>query len=168
MTEDIRICISSRSAMFQQYYTVPATAEEAVGQFLADMETLGESVADATEFEAQFAAQGFQERFTTLLTQCTPKAYQMTQEEKDVAKETAKEIFREDRGRILKEAGEDVLDYATVMAEEELAASRRKGMIEAGVYDDYTRASNAADIAGRAFGGFKKLFSNGKFGEHLV
>ena len=162
MDEGIRICIAARMDMFEKYYTVPESEAAGVSGFASQLEALGESCADSADFEAKFAAGGYQTRFTELLTRCTPKPYQMTEEQKAASRETAKEIFREDRSRILKEAAADVVDTATVMAQEELVAQSRQAMIGAGVYDDYTRASNAVDMAKDVGGFFKGLLKKKK------
>ena len=162
MDDGIRICISSRCDMFEKYYTVPDGVAADVQSFVADLEKLGMSSVDAVDFEAKFAANGFQERFNGLIVRCTPKPYNMTREEKAAAKQTAKEIFKEDRSRIIKEAAADALDYAAVMAEEELMAQKRKAMIDAGVYDEYTRASNVLDNVKETGGWFKNHFRKKK------
>ncbi|MBO5783788.1 MAG: hypothetical protein J6R33_02350, partial [Clostridia bacterium] len=118
--------------------------------------------ADAADFEAKFAAGGYQDQFNGLVTRCTPKPYTMTAEDKQHSKEVAKELWKEDRSRILKEAAEDVVDHASVMLEEELIAKRREVMIEAGVFDEYTRATNVMDMASEAGGLFKNLFKKKK------
>ena len=151
-------CIRVRTDFFEQYYTVPAAAKADVDSFVQALYALGEASKDAQEFEAKFAAQGYQDRFNGLLLRCTPKAYQMTAEEKAKSYATAKEIFREDRSRIVKEAAQDALDYASVMAEEELIAKGREKMIEAGVFDDYTRKTNAVDMMAETGSFLKKLF----------
>lgn len=155
MEQNIKICISSRLDMFENYYIVPNELSGEFNTFKTDLEALGENSTDAQDFEAKFAANGFQERFNTLLMRCTPKPYNITAEEKAASKEVAKEIFKEDRSRIIKEAVEDAADYASVMANEELIAMERKMRIEAGIDDEYTRASNAIDTA-QKLGGFLK------------
>ena len=86
----------------------------------------------------------------------------MSSEEKQHAKETAKEIFKEDRSRIIREAVEDAADYTAVMATEELIAAQREQMIEAGVFDEYTKASNVIDLIAESGGFFKKVFKRKK------
>ena len=94
---------------------------------------MGESCSDSTEFESKFISSGLSEQFNNLLNCCTPKAYKMTDEEKQYSKSIAK----------------DVVDTIAVEAKEEAHAIKRKVMIEAGVFDEYTRVSNAIDDAGR-------------------
>ncbi|MBQ6947521.1 MAG: hypothetical protein IJN42_05685, partial [Clostridia bacterium] len=155
MDQAVMQCISVRCDFFEKYYSVPAEVQGEVDQFVEKLKALGETSADAAAFEAAFAAKGMQEEMNALLMRCTPRPYQMTKEEKTAAKETAKEIFKEDRSRIMKEAAADVVDHAAVMAEEELHAQSRKAMIEMGIYDEYTRASNAIDMAKDPVGFFK-------------
>lgn len=158
MDNGVMQCIRVREDFFEKYYTVPAGAKADVDSFVQSLYALGEGATDAQDFEAKFAAQGYQDRFNGLLLRCTPKAYQMTAEEKAQSRATVKEIFREDRSRIVKEAAQDVLDSALVMAEEEHIAKRREAMIEAGVFDDYTRKTNAVDMMTETGGLLKRLF----------
>ena len=162
MDNTILQCIQIRKDFFEKYYTVPSNVQPEVDEFFNLLDILGEASNDAQDFEAKFAENGYQERLNALLVRCTPKAYKMSAEDMAEAKKTAKELFREDRSRIIKEAVEDVVDNVTVMAEEEAIAQSRKAMIEAGVFDDYTRATNAVDIAKDAGGLFKKLFKKKK------
>lgn len=155
-------CIQVRKDFFEKYYTVPSEVKPEVDAFLASLYTLGEQAKDSVDFEAKFAAEGFQDRLTGLLVRCTPKPYEMTAEEKKASNETAKELFKEDRGRIVKEAAAETVDYGTVMAKEELIAVKRQIMVEAGVYDDYTRATNAADMITETGGFLKNLFKKKK------
>ena len=158
MDNGVMQCIRVRTEFFEKYYTVPVAAMADVDRFVQDLYVLGEASGDAQAFEANFAAQGYQDRFNCLLLRCTPKAYQMTAEEKAQSQAAAKEIFREDRSRIMKEAAQDALDYASVMAEEEVIAKGREKMIEAGVFDNYTRKTNAVDMMVEAGSFLKKLF----------
>ena len=162
MNDYIQQCVNSRVDFFNKYYTVPAELKAEVENFIKEINQLGESATDAVDFENKFVSSGLGERFNGLLTRCIPKAYNMTNEEKQHSKETAKEIFKEDRSRIMKEAVADVADYASVMMEEEVIAKSREVMIEGEVFDEYTRVSNAVDIitAGGSF--LKKLFKKKK------
>ena len=81
---------------------------------------------------------------------CTPKAYKMTDEEKQYSKSIAKDVvFEGGKKEIAKDIAKDVVDTIAVEAKEEAHAIKRKVMIEAGVFDEYTRVSNAIDDAGR-------------------
>lgn len=162
MSDAIMQCIQIRKDFFEKYYSVPDDVQSAVDSFFEQMNALAEQANDAQDFEAKFAKNGFQEILNSLLMRCTPKPYKMTGEEKAVAKETAKEIFKEDRSRIVKEVAVEALDNATVMIEEEAIAQMRKGMIEADVFDDYTRATNAVDMFKDVGGLFKSLFKKKK------
>lgn len=162
MNSAVMQCIRTRTDFFEKYYSVPDEVRADVDAFIRRMHTIGEQSKDAQDFEAKFAADGLQEDLNGLLVRCTPRPYQMTKEEKAAAKETAKEIFREDRSRILKETAEDAADTVAVAANEELIALKRKAMVEAGVYDEYTRASNAIDMVKDPVGFFKGLFRMNK------
>lgn len=162
MDSSVMQCIKVRTDFFENYYDVPAEAKADVDAFVADITALGESSADAQAFEASFASGGYQERFNALLVRCTPKAYQMTAEDKAYSKEVSKQMREESGSSIAKDIANDVLDYARVMGEEELIAQRRKAMIKDGTYDEYTRASNVADIVEESVGFFGKLFKKKK------
>lgn len=162
MREDILNSIQTRLDFFEQYYTVPDTARPDVDAFAAQMHELGEQSADAADFEARFAAAGMNERFTALLVCCTPKAVKMTAEQKQHSKEVAREIFEQDKERLIREGVREAVDHVAVELNEEAIAARRKAMIRDGVYDDYTRASNAADYATEGIGLLGKLFGKKK------
>ena len=100
------------------------------------------------------------DEFNGLVTRCTPQAYQMTKEDKAYSRQVAKDIFREDKNRILREAGEDLLETVEMKAESDLRAQRIRQMSEAGVLDEYTKASNAVEDAG-----IIARFFKGKFGK---
>ena len=155
-------CIQVRTDFFDKYYSIPGDVQADVDAFILRMHALGEQSETPQDFETSFAANGLQEQFNALLMRCTPVSHQMTKEEKAVVKQTAKELFKEDRSRILKEAAQDALDYASVMAEEELIARKRKAMIDADVFDDYTRGTNAVDMAKDVGSLFKHLFKKKK------
>ena len=162
MNDYIKQCVNSRVDFFDKYYTVPAELKPEVEAFINEINKLGDAATDAVDFENKFASSELSERFNSLLTRCIPKAYNMTNEEKQHSKETAKEIFKEDRSRIIKEAAEEAVEHATIMANEELIAKRRESMIEEGVFDEYTRASNAADIITESGSFLKNLFKKRK------
>ena len=162
MREDILSSIQTRLDFFEQYYTVPDTARPDVDAFVAQMHELGEQSADAADFEARFAAAGMNERFTALLVCCTPKAAKLTDEQKQYSRQVARELFEEDKERIIKEGVLDTVDHVAVELNEEAIAARRKAMIRDGVYDDYTRASNAVDYATEGIGLLGKLFGKKK------
>lgn len=158
----IKQCVNSRVDFFDKYYTVPAELKPKVETFINEINQLGDAATDAVDFENKFASSELSERFNSLLARCIPKAYTMTNEEKQHSKETAKEIFKEDRSRIIKEAAEEAVEHTTIMANEELIAKCRESMIEEGVFDEYTRVSNAADIITESGCFLKNLFKKKK------
>ena len=162
MNEYVQQCVSSRVDFFDKYYTVPIELKPEVEAFINEINQLGDTATDAVDFENKFASSELNERFNSLLTRCIPKAYNMTNEEKQHSKETAKEIFKEDRSRIIKEAAAEVVDHAAVMATEELIAKRREKMIEEGVFDEYTKVTNVIDYTTDGVKFFKKLFKKKK------
>jgi len=162
MDSSIIQCIQIRKDFFEKYYSVPDEMQSEVNAFIGELYSIGEQSNDAQEFETKFAAHNLQERFNAILMRCTPKPYNMSKEEKAVSKDIAKEIFTEDRPRIIKEEVEEALDYTTVMAEEKVAEQRRKAMIEMGVYDEYTRVTNKIEMLKDAGGLLKNLFKKKK------
>lgn len=156
MIEEVKACVNARAGFFGTYMTVPPALQPEVDSFLEKINALGESCANAGEFEQQFQSTGLMDTFNALVTRCTPQAYQMTEEDKAHSRQVAKEIFREDKDRILKEAGQDMLESVTMKAESDLNQARIREMADAGVLDDYTRASNVAEDVGILARWFKK------------
>lgn len=156
MKDDVKICVSSRVDFFDQYYDVPAEMTAEVESFKSKVIDLGERSADAQAFEADFAAMGLSDEFMALLPKCTPKAMQMTQEQKDYSKQVQKEMDKESGYSVFGHIMHDVADSAAVELKEEMIAHDRKAMIEDGVFDEYTKVSNAADDIGYIAGFFKK------------
>lgn len=162
MDSSVKMCVDARLSMFSQYYEVPANVAPDVEVFCRELTALGESSPDVASFEAAFASKGFSNRFNTLLSVCVPKPYQMNAQEQAHADETAREIFKEDKGRIKKEFIEDVGDFAQVKLDSDLAVARRRIMTEAGVMDEYTKISNIAEDIGIVGKGLKGLFGKKK------
>lgn len=160
MQQDVRACVSARTDFFGKHMTVPAALQPELDSFLEKITALGEESADAAEFEQKFQGTGLMDVFNGLVTRCTPQAYQMTAEDKAYSRQVAKEIFREDKDRILKEAAEDLLESVEMKAESDLRAQRIKQMSDAGVLDEYTKVSNAVEDVG-----IVARFFKGKFGK---
>ena len=158
MDAGILQCINTRVDFFEKYVTVPAELQQEVADFVCDINALGEQSGDVAEFEAKFAAEGLSDRFNSLVTRCTPIPQEMTAEQKAYSKEVYQEIHP--KGEVAKDIFKDLADTACVEAEEELIAVDRRKRIEAGIDDDYTRATNYIDdaqIVGKWLGGlFKK------------
>lgn len=162
MREDVKACVDARTGFFGTYMTVPPTLQPELDAFLTRITALGEESADAAKFEQAFQSTGLSDIFNGLVSRCTPQAYQMTEADKAHSRQVAKEIFREDKDRILKEAGADLLESVEMAAESKLREERIHRMVDAGVYDDYTRATNAVEDAGIVAGFFKGLFGKKK------
>ena len=148
MTEDVLACVSSRTDFFGKYMTVPSELQPELDSFIARITALGEASANATEFEQQFQSSGLSDVFNGLVCRCTPQAYQMTEEDKAYSKQVSREIFREDKDRILKEAGQDLLESVEMKVESDLHSQRIRAMSEAGVLDEYTKATNIVEDVG--------------------
>ena len=127
---------------------VPPPLQPELMAFIEKINDLGESCSNAAEFEIQFQTSGLMDVFNGLVTRCSPQAYQMTAEDKAKSRQVAKEIFREDKDRILKEAGKDLLESVEMKIESDVRAQRIHQMSEAGVLDDYTRATNMLEDVG--------------------
>lgn len=162
MLDDIRTCVNARTDFFGTYYDVPQSVQPEVVEFIKEINLLGENSRNVTEFENSFVSSGLSKRFNTLLTKCTPKALKMTAEQKEYSRQSAKEIFKEDKERIFKEAVEDVADSVSLKIESEVMEKNRQRRIEAGLDDDYTKISNACDNVEIAGGFLKKLFGKKK------
>ena len=152
--------IQTRADFFEKYYTVPPQVQPEVDAFLQQMYALGETCANAMEFEQKFAAGGLSQWFNGLLVRCTPKPYQMTQQEQAYAKDVRREMRKEEN--IGKKILDDVVDDITFRAEEEMVQQRRKQMIEDGTMDDYTRATNYMEDAQAGLGFLGRLFKKRK------
>ena len=162
MREDVKACVEARTGFFGTYMTVPPALQPELDAFLARITALGEESGDAAEFEQTFQATGLSDVFNGLVSRCTPQAYQMTEEDKAHSRQVAKEIFQEDKERILKEAGAELLDSAQMLAEDKLRQERVRQMRDAGVMDEYTKVTNAVEDAGIVAGFFKGLFGKKK------
>lgn len=162
MDSSVKMCVDARLNMFTQYYEVPANVSADVDAFCRELIILGEESPDAAAFEGAFASRGLSDRFTALLTRCTPKPYQMNAQEQAHAKETAREIFEEDRERIEKEFAEDVADSVQMKAESDLTEVKRGILIATGTMDEYTKISNITEDIGILGKGLKKLFGKKK------
>lgn len=162
MTEEVKLCVSARTEFFGKYMAVPPALQPELDSFLARITALGEASPDAAAFEQQFQATGLMDTFNSLVSRCTPQAYQMTKEDKAYSRQVAKEIFTEDKDRILKEAGQDLLESVELKVESEMNAERIKRLSDAGMLDEYTKVSNAVDDAGIIARFFKKKFRKNK------
>ncbi len=157
MKDDVRACYNARADFFDKYYTVPLAAEQDVNLFLSELNALAEQAADSAAFEAEFAASGLSDRFNALLLRCNPKPYQMTDAEKAYSQSIVKEDWEQNKGQILKEEMDSIAESAAMEIEGDLRSARNRAMSEAGILDDYTRATNAIEDLGGLFGGlFKK------------
>lgn len=162
MLTDVKTCVDTRVNFFGQYYEVPASVQPDVDTFIKKINALGENSSSVTDFESKFASSGLSDAFNALLTRCTPKAYQMTQEEQQQAKQTAKDLMFESKADMASYIAKDVSDSVAVEAKEELISQGRKQMIEAGVFDEYTRATNIIEDASLLGGFFAKKFKKKK------
>ena len=162
MRDDVKACVSARVDFFGQYYDVPQGVVDEVSAFISETQALGENCADAQEFESKFVSTGLSDRFNAILPKCTPKAVAMTQEQKEYSNQVRREMWNEQKGQIAKDAVKDVAESVAMRAESDAMQARRRAMSEAGVLDEYTRASNAVDDTGYAAGFLSKFFKKKK------
>lgn len=162
MREDVLICVKAREDFFEKYYSVPEEMKGEVSGFIGQLRSLGESSDSVASFEDSFIKTGLSDKLTSLITRCTPKPQNMTAEEKQYSDKVAKDIYEESGRSIAKEVAADVVDSIDVEVKEEAIAQGRKAMIESGVFDDYTKATNVVEDAGLIFGFLKKKFGKKK------
>lgn len=165
MDGGVRACVDAKRDVFRQYFDVPEEVQVELDAFGQRVYAMGEQASDAMDFEAKFAAQ-FQEEYNAFFLKCTPRAVPMTAEQLAESKRLENEMMygTNDPAKIkrkkLAQAAKDVAEMATTELEQEAIAMRRRAMIEAGTFDDYTRATNKiedAKIIGKAIGGlFRK------------
>ena len=158
MQQDVLVCVNARLDFFEKYYSVPEAMKPEVDSFVAELQELGEHCTDAASFESAFASSGLSARFNALLPRLTPVAQKMTAEQKAYSKQVRTEVLGQTPEQLAKDIVNDVADTIMVEAEEELIARRRREMTEAGVFDDYTRATNLVEDVGIVGKFFKGLF----------
>ena len=162
MRDDVKACVAARVDFFGQYYDVPPTVQEEVNAFVAQVQALGEQSADAQQFEAVFVSSGLSDRFNAILPKCTPKAVTPTAEQQAYSKQVRREMWEEQKAQIGQDILDDVTESAMMHAESNAQEASRRAMAEAGVLDEVTRASNAAEYASEAVGFFARLFGKKK------
>jgi hypothetical protein len=143
MLDEIKTCVTARTEFFAQYYEVPESVKPELDAFVEETNLLGENCESAQDFEEKFVSSGLSTRFTELLSKCTPKAFEMTAEQKAESKQIRKEMYS--GKQMMQDAVKDVADSAFVEIEEEAIAQNRKRMIDEGTYDEYTKVSNQID-----------------------
>ena len=162
MREDVLICVKAREDFFEKYYSVPEEMKEEVSGFISQLYSLGESAESVASFEDSFIKTGLSDKLTDLITRCSPKPQNMTAEEKQYSEKVEKGLHEESGRSLAKEVMADAVDTINVEVEEESIALGRQVMIESGVFDDYTRATNVVEDAGLLFGFLKKKFGKKK------
>ena len=153
MIDEVLACVNAKINSIETYLDVPDGGLDA---FKAELMAFAEPFSNATAFETAFTQSPLNQQFMGFYTKFPPKPYTMTAEDKAFARQTAKQMLEENKQEILRDAAADVAD--TVLLETKSAArtARRQAMIEAGVFDDYTRASNKVDDVKILAGLFKR------------
>ena len=162
MKQDVLLCVNARLDFFNKYYTVPEAMQAEVDDFISKIKELGENSADSTAFEAAFTSSGLSAQFNAILPRLTPVPQSMTEEQKQYSKQVRKEVLGQTKGQLVKDIATDLADTVMVEANEEMIAQHREQMIDAGVFDEYTKVSNAVDNAGILGGFIKGLFGKKK------
>ncbi len=162
MRDDVKVCVSARVDFFSKYYDIPQSIQTEVDAFISDTEALGERCTDAQQFEAEFVSSGFSNRFNAILPNCTPKVMPVTVEQKAYSRQVCREMWQEQRGQIAEDILTDVTESVSMRIESDSMQARRQAMSDAGVLDDYTRATNAVEDAGRLAGFFRNKFGKKK------
>ena len=73
MEKDIKECVDMRKNFLKEYFIIPDTLKDDVNEFLADLETLGESCETPEEFEEKFLSEGYSDRYNSIYPNCIPK-----------------------------------------------------------------------------------------------
>ena len=162
MRDDVKVCVSARVDFFSKYYDIPQSVQTEVDAFISDIKALGERCTDAQQFESEFVSSGLSNRFNAILPNCTPKAMPVTMEQKAYSRQVRREMWHEQRGQIAEDILTDVTESVTMRIESDSMQARRRAMSDAGVLDDYTRATNAVEDAGRLAGFFRNKFGKKK------
>lgn len=158
MIDDVKRCVDMRVNYFDTYFTVPAAVQGEVNDFIRSITALGETCANATEFEAKFNSQGYSARFNSLIPKCTPKPARITKEDRKRFRSNAREIISENKEELLKDAASEAARTATLRAENALYRQNRERMIEEGTFGDYKKARDAAEDISSVAGFFKRHF----------
>ena len=162
MQQDVLICVNARLDFFQKYYTVPENLKDEVDRFAAELMALGEESPNAGVFEEKFVSSGLSARFNSILPRLTPVAQAMTAEQKQYSKQVSREVMGHTKRQLVKDIAADVADTIVVESQEEVIARGRQAMTEAGIFDDYTRATNVVEDIGIVGGFLKGLFGKKK------
>lgn len=162
MRDDVRVCVEARVNFFGQFYDVPANVQHEVDAFIESVIALGERSSDAAAFEADFVSSGLSEQFNKILPKCSPKAVPVSAEYQEYTEKVQAEFKEERKKQFADTLINDVTESVTMQAESDAVQARRRAMSDAGVLDDYTRATNVIDDAGRAAGFFGRLFGRNK------
>ncbi len=157
MRDDIKTYVDAKVNYFEQYFTIPESAQEEFQQFADAVNALGESCSDAMDFESRYMSEGLMDKFTALITKCQPKAVQISQADQAYADQIAAEMKKEFKRDSAKHAAKGVLDTIRIEAESEFRRRRREEMIEAGTFDEWNRTTNKIDDAGRVLQGLGRL-----------
>lgn len=158
MRDDVKACVEARVNFFSQYYDVPADVQPEVDVFVTLVTALGEKSVDAASFEVEFVSLGLSEKFNSILPKCFPKAVPVSAEYQVYTEKVQAEFKEERKKQFADTLINDVTDSVTMRAESDAMQARRRAMSDAGVLDEYTKATNAVEDAGRLAGFFRNKF----------
>ena len=156
MLNDVKVCVDARVNFFSQYYDIPVDVQPEVDAFITEVTALGENSTDVSAFETEFVSSGLSDRFISILPMCTPKAVPVAQEYVDYQRQSEREMLSERKSQIFDTVVSDVTESVTMRIESDAISARNRAMSEAGMLDEYARASNVIDdsrsLLGKLFG----------------
>lgn len=154
MNQEVQVCVDAKFNVFRDYFDVPPQVQGEMDALFAKVVALGEECDNAIEFEGRFAAE-LQNEYNGMFLKCAPRAVQMTEEQKAESKRLENEMMygsNDPKKIAAAKATRTIKDVAGIVAteaEQELIAMKRRSMIEAGTFDEYTRTTNKIDDAVR-------------------
>lgn len=157
MNSEVRSSIEAKFNVFTDFFEVPPQIQPEVDELRERAEALGETCTDAMDFESKFAVE-LQEKYNGMFMKCSPKAVNMSPEQLAESERIANELNygTSDKKGVAKAKVKEMfsggVNIVTTELEQEMIAKRRESMIEAGTFDEYTRASNKVDALKRGAG----------------
>lgn len=145
MIDEVKICVDAKVNFFEMYFEIPDSLQGEVDTFIRETTELGENCSSAAEFEEKFVSSGLSDRFNGIIPKCRPKSAKMTKEQKRHSVETAKEIIKENRKELAKDALTESANRVFHDIRDEQISQSRERMLEEGTMADYTIARNRAE-----------------------
>ena len=143
--DEVKVCVDAKVKFFELYFEVPNSLQGEVDAFIRETTELGENCSSAAEFEEKLVSTGLSDRFNGIIPKCHPKSVKMTKEQKRHSVETAKEILKENRKELAKNALTESANRVFNDIRDEQISQSRERMLEEGTMADYTIARNRAE-----------------------